>query len=102
VPGQLGVIRVVGGEHAVEGSEHRGIAGGVDQPLLVDALEKRLRAVPDRVPQSRVQPREEAARRPVPGVPKVVGEILEPQQALRNLGMDLEEEMSPRSVGHGA
>ena len=72
--------------HAVE---ERRIGGGVDQALLVDALEHRFRAVADRVPQRRVQLGEQRARRAVPAVPEVVGQLLQPREAFRNARIDL-------------
>jgi hypothetical protein len=89
---RLVVIGVVGRQHArVVAEEHR-VVGGIQQALLVDALEEGLRAVADRAPQARVQAREERARRPVPAVPQVVGEFLQPRQARRQLGIDFELE----------
>ena len=73
---RLGVVGVVGRQHAGEAVEERRVGGGVEQALLVDALQHRLRAVADRVPQRGVQAREQRARRPVPAVPEVAGELL--------------------------
>src|SRR5262249_53264516 len=63
---------------------------GVDQALLVDPFQQRLRAVPDRIPQRRVELGEERPRRAVPAVPEGVRELLEARQALGNAGIDLE------------
>ena len=68
------------------------------QPLLVEALQHRLRAVAHRVPQRRVQPREERARRPVPAVPEIARELLEAQQAPRYPRVDFERVGS--GLGH--
>ncbi len=47
---RIGLVGVEGGEHALQAVEERGIGGGVDEALLVDALQHRLRVVADRVP----------------------------------------------------
>jgi hypothetical protein len=86
------VVGVVRGEDAVKVAEEGRVVGGVDEPLLVDALQHRLRAVPDRVPKRRIEPREQLARRPIPAVPEIVGELFEPDQAARQPGIDLQDE----------
>ena len=87
---RLGVIRVERREHARQTVEERGIGGRVDQALLVDPLQHRLRVVADRVPQRRVQPREDRARRAVPAVPEIARQLLEPREALGQFRIDFE------------
>ena len=84
------VVGVEGRQDPGHGIEERRIGGGVDQALLVDALEQRLRAVADRVPQRRVQLGEQGARRAIPAVPEVVGQLLQAREALRNARVDLQ------------
>ena len=91
-------VRLVGierGEHALQAVEERGIGGGVDQTLLVDALEHRLGVVADRVPQRRIQAREDGARRAVPAVPEIPRELVQPREALGQLRIDFELVASP-------
>ena len=56
---RLGMVRVIGGEDAVESVQEDWIVGGIEEALLVDALQERLRAMAYRIPQVLVQ----AARR---------------------------------------
>ena len=88
---RLGVVGVERREHARQAVEECRVGGGVDQALLVDALQHRLGAVADRVPQRRVQLGEQRARRAVPAVPEVVGELLKAREALGNARIDFEE-----------
>jgi hypothetical protein len=81
---RLRVVGIEGGEHAVETRQEYGIGRRRRQPLLVQALQHRLGAVSHGVPQRGVQPREERARRPIPAVPQVAGELFEAQQPARN------------------
>src|SRR6185436_9003110 len=97
---RLGVVRVEGAQHAGQAVEERRVGRGVDQALLVDPLQHRLRAVADGVPERRVELGEEGARRTVPAVPKVLREPFEASQALGNAGIDLEE--VARSGRHGS
>ncbi len=81
---RLGVIRVERGEHAAQAVEERRIGGGVDELLLVDALEHRLGAVPHGIPQRRIQPREKRSRAAIPAIPEIARQLLEPGEALWN------------------
>jgi hypothetical protein len=47
--------------------------------------------VADGVPELGVQAREEAARRAVPAVPEVTGELLQPSETLRDARIDFED-----------
>ncbi len=95
---RLGVVGIEGREDAVEAREKHRVGSCRRQALLVEALQHRLRAVAHRVPQRRVQPREERARRPVPAVPQVARELLEAQQAPRYPRVDFDRVGS--GLGH--
>ena len=88
--GRLGMVGIECREHPGQAVEEGGIGRGVDQALLVDALEHRFRAVADRIPQRRVQLGEQGARRPIPAVPEVVGDLLQAREALGDPRVDLE------------
>jgi hypothetical protein len=52
---------------------------------LVDVAQERLRAVAAVPPQCRMQAREQRARRAMPAVPEIAGELGEPLRARRQL-----------------
>ena len=83
-------VRVVRRQHPVEVVEEHRIRRRGGEPRLVDALEHRLRAVAHRVPQRRMQAREERPRRPIEAVPQIAGQLGEPCQARRNTRIDFE------------
>ena len=87
---RLVVIGVVGRQHAVEVAQEHRVVGRIHQHLLVHASQERLGVVSHRIPQAGVQAREQRARRPVPAVPKVRGQLFEPRQACRDLRIDFE------------
>jgi len=64
-------VRVEGRQHPVEVVEEHRVGRRAGEPRLVDALQHRLGVVAHRVPERRMQPREERARRPVERVPQV-------------------------------
>ena len=97
-PQRLRVVGVVGRQDAVEGAQECRVVGRIDEPLLVDALQQRLRVVTHRVPQLGIEAREELVRRPVPAVPEVARQVPEPRQPARDVGLDLENER--RAVLH--
>jgi hypothetical protein len=68
-------IRVKGRKHAVEIVEKRRIARRVDEPPLVHASQERFGAVPDGFPERAVHAREKRARRAMPAMPKIIGEL---------------------------
>jgi hypothetical protein len=73
----------------------------LEELALVHALQERLGAVPDRFPQRRVQAREQRARRPVPAVPQVVGELFEPCEPLGDVRPHFERKRSAGVLVHG-
>jgi hypothetical protein len=89
-PSRLAVIGVVRRQRPVEVIEEHRVGGSLDELLFVDPLQERLGAVADRIPELRVHAREELARGPIPAVPEVVGELLEPRQPARDLRVDFE------------
>ena len=84
------VIGVVGGQDAVEGAEEDRIFGRGFEAFLVGALEEGFRVVIGRLPQRMRQADEQAARRAVPAVPQVVGELFEAGETFRNLRVNFE------------
>ena len=87
---RLGVIRVERGEHPRQAVEECRVGRGVEQALLVDALQHRLGAMADRVPERRVEAREQRARRPIPAVPEIAGELLQARDAPGQARVDFE------------
>ena len=85
------MIRVKRRQYPRKTVQERRIRGRVDQALLVDALQHRLRAVADHVPEGGVELGEEGPRGPVPAVPEVLRELFEPCEALGNARIDFEE-----------
>ncbi len=78
--GRAAVVRVEGGERAVVVVEEHRIARGFVEPALVHAPQQRLRVLPHRVPERRIEAVEERARGAVPAEPQVVRELLEARQ----------------------
>jgi hypothetical protein len=90
VPSQrLAVIGVVRREHPVEIAQIDRVGCRIEKLLLVDTLQEGLRTVADRLPQLGIEPRKELARRAVPAVPEVVGELIQPGKPRRDLRVDL-------------
>ena len=83
-------VSVVGRQHAVEVAQEHRVVGRIREQLLVDAPQEGLGVVADRVPQPGAEAREQRAGRPVPAVPKVVGQFVEAGQARGDLRIDFE------------
>jgi hypothetical protein len=88
------VVRVVGGQDAVEPLEEHGVVCRNAQPLFVHAFQERLRAVAHGIPQLGMQAGEHRASRAIPAVPEIVCEFLQALQPLGDLRIDFEQEGS--------
>ena len=86
------VVAAVGRDHAIQRADEDRILGGGFEALLVGSLEKRLGVVVGRLPQAPRQLREQRARRAIPTVPEVAGEIFERSETDGNLGIYFEFE----------
>jgi hypothetical protein len=84
------VVGVIGGERGVVVGEEARVACRRVEARLLDIAQERLRAVVDRHPQRRIEAREQHARRAVPAVPEVAGQLLQAREALRQPRPDVE------------
>ncbi|MCY1395836.1 hypothetical protein D9M71_107900 [compost metagenome] len=84
------VIAVVAREDAIEGTEEDRVFRVGFQALLVGALQKGLGVVVGQVPQRGRETGEQAAGRPVPAVPEVVGQLVHALQLLGKARVDFE------------
>ncbi len=95
------VVRIVGGERALEVVQERRILRRLVEPALVDAAQQRLGVVPDRFPQHRIEAVEKCARGTVPAEPEVVGELLEARELGRQARRDFEGKGGSGAKNHG-